>query len=268
MKVAILGGGNLGTAIAKGITRQGLCGNSDVIVTRRNTGFLETLGQEGFATGNDNREAVRRSEVVIISVLPQQLDPVLEDIRSDIDPSRHTVISIVTGVSIMDLRRHLGNEVPIVRAMPNTAIAIGESMTCIAADAVCPDEGVALTRRIFDSVGKTLVIKEEQMLAATALCACGIAFFLRAIRAASQGGIEISFHAEEALMMAAQTARGAAGLLADEHAHPEHEIDKVTSPRGCTIAGLNQMEHYGFSSALIRGIVTSAEKAGKLYKND
>src|SRR5690606_6396236 len=125
MKVAILGGGNLGTAIAKGITRQGLCGNSDVIVTRRNTGFLETLGQEGFATGNDNREAVRRSDVIIISVLPQQLDPVLEDIRSDIDPSRHTVISIVTGVSIMDLRRHLGNEVPIVRAMPNTAIAIG-----------------------------------------------------------------------------------------------------------------------------------------------
>jgi pyrroline-5-carboxylate reductase len=113
-----------------------------------------------------------------------------------------------------------------------------------------------------------LIIDEELMIPATALCACGIAFFLRAIRAASQGGIEIGFHSEEALLMAAQTAKGAASLLVNMESHPEGEVDKVTTPRGCTISGLNQMEHYGFSSAMIRGIVTSAEKAAKLYKVD
>jgi pyrroline-5-carboxylate reductase len=100
---------------------------------------------------------------------------------------------------------------------------------------------------------------------ATALCACGVAFFLRSIRAASQGGIEIGFHPEEALFLAAQTARGAASLLL-RGGHPESEIDRVTTPRGCTIAGLNEMEHQGFSSALIKGILLSAEKADQLYR--
>ena len=102
------------------------------------------------------------------------------------------------------------------------------------------------------------------MTPATALCACGVAFFLRCVRAASQGGIEIGFHPEEALLLAAQTARGAASLLLQEGRHPESEIDRVTTPRGCTIAGLNEMEHRGLSSAMIRGIVVSARAASDL----
>jgi pyrroline-5-carboxylate reductase len=146
-------------------------------------------------------------------------------------------------------------------------------MTCLSA-ANKENEALKIAEKIFSSVGKTLIIDEALMIPATALCACGIAFFLRAIRAASQGGIEIGFHSEEALLMSAQTAKGAAALLLGSdidgktEAHPEREVDKVTTPRGCTISGLNQMEHYGFSSALIRGIVTSAEKAAKLYKID
>jgi pyrroline-5-carboxylate reductase len=124
---------------------------------------------------------------------------------------------------------------------------------------------INLVQEMFDSVGTTVVIHEELMTSATALCACGIAFFLRAIRAASQGGIELGFHADEALKMAAQTAKGAAGLLLESGAHPESEIDKVTSPKGCTIAGLNEMEYKGFSAALIKGIKVSAKKAGELY---
>lgn len=106
------------------------------------------------------------------------------------------------------------------------------------------------------------------MTAATALCACGIAFFLRSIRAASQGGVEVGFHADEALKMAIQTARGAADLLLQMESHPESEIDKVTSPKGCTIAGLNEMEHNGFSSSMIKGIKLSARKAGGLYQDE
>ena len=127
-----------------------------------------------------------------------------------------------------------------------------------------PSVRLPAVRTLFEALGKAVVIEEDLMVPATALCACGIAFFLRAIRAASQGGIEIGFHADEALLMAAQTARGAASLLV-AGGHPESEVDKVTTPQGCTIAGLNQMEHNGFSSALIKGIVSSAEKAAVLY---
>src|SRR5690606_29558951 len=118
---------------------------------------------------------------------------------------------------------------------------------------------------MFETVGSVVKINEDLMTAATALCACGVAFFLRAIRAASQGGVEIGFHADEALKMAVQTAKGAADLLLLHGTHPESEIDKVTSPKGCTIAGLNEMEHHGFSSSLIKGIKLSALKAGNLY---
>jgi pyrroline-5-carboxylate reductase len=151
--------------------------------------------------------------------------------------------------------------------MPNTAIAIQESMTCIASNNASV-ENIAKVKDLFDTVGETIEIHEELMTSATALCACGIAFFLRAIRAASQGGIEIGFHAAEALHMAAQTAKGAASLLLQNKSHPENEIDKVTSPKGCTIAGLNEMEHAGFSSALIKGIRLSSIKAGNLYEKD
>ena len=151
--------------------------------------------------------------------------------------------------------------------MPNIAIALGESITCLVKT---PGHETAreLATRLFNTVGTTLLINEEQMKAATALGACGIAFFLRAIRAASQGGIEIGFHAEQALTIAAQTAKGAAALLNACQNHPEKEIDKVTTPRGCTIAGLNQMEHAGFSSAMIKGIVTSAGKIMNLQTDD
>jgi pyrroline-5-carboxylate reductase len=182
-----------------------------------------------------------------------------------LDPKRHTLISVVTGVTISQIQAQVGVKLPIVRAMPNTAIAIGQSMTCLA---ILPAHRSLLAgaRTLFDSVGTTLEIDESMMEAATALCACGVAFFLRSIRAASQGGIEIGFHPDEALLMAAQTARGAASLLIRDGSHPESEIDRVTTPRGCTIAGLNEMEHRGFSSAMIKGIVTSARKAVELYQ--
>ncbi len=262
--LAIIGGGNIGLALARGLTAAGLYAAGRVTITRRQVHLLEDVGREGFRVQRDNHDAVRGAGIVIIAVQPQQLAEVLEEIRADIDARRHIVISVVSGVTVGELRRYLGGDVAIVRAMPNTAIAIRESMTCLAGDERAGD-ALHVAARLFDAVGKTLVIPEELMTPATALCACGIAFFLRAIRAASQGGIEIGFHPEDALLLAAQTAKGAAALLLGAPGHPESEIDKVTTPRGCTIAGLNQMEHEGFSSAMIKGITTSAEKAAHLY---
>ena len=265
MQTAILGTGNLGKSLVKGLVDSGNYQPSDFILTRRSIAKLEPLAQEGFEVTNDNVAAVKQSQVVIIAVLPQNINEVLEQIKDDLT-ANHLLISLVSGVKVNQIQQIIGNDIPIVRAMPNTAIAIRESMTCLCTTPQFKDK-IAEVQELFELVGETVVINEEQMTSATALCACGIAFFLRAIRAASQGGNEIDFHASEALKMAAQTAKGAASLLIANQSHPEDEIDKVTSPKGCTIAGLNEMEHNGFSSSFIKGITVSAKQASGLYED-
>ncbi len=265
--IAILGAGNIGTAIATGLATSAIFEAGQIILTRRRLNLIESYAEAGFKITSNNTEAVSKSDIIIVAVEPQQADALLEEIEPSIDAQKQIIISVVSGISINQIERTLGDKIPIVRAMPNTAISIGESMTCICSKGEASD-ALHATKTIFDTVGKTLVILEEQMTAATALCSCGIAFFLRSIRAASQGGTEIGFHAHEALEMAVQTAKGAASLLSNEDNHPEFEIDRVTTPRGCTISGLNEMEHSGFSSAMIKGILLSANKAAGLYPDE
>ena len=267
-KVAILGAGNIGLSISEGLVNSKLFNPGNIYLTRRKLSALKEFESKGYNITKNNKLAVQNSDIIIIAVQPQQLDELIEEIKSVVIPDKHMIISVVSGASIKAFKEQLGNDISVVRAMPNTAIALKESMTCLASDTKTNGD-LKIAEEIFSPVGKTLVIDEELMVPATALCACGIAFFLRAIRAASQGGIEIGFHSEEALLMAAQTAKGASALLLDEQkSHPESEVDKVTTPRGCTISGLNQMEHNGFSSAMIKGIITSADKAAKLYTNE
>jgi pyrroline-5-carboxylate reductase len=263
--VAILGAGNIGCSIAEGLTSAGIFTPNRIWLTRRRVEKLKDYATRGFRVTNDNAEAVQNTDILIVSVEPHQLDAILEELNPAVDKKKHLLISVVSGATIDTIARQLPQGVPISRAMPNTAIAIRESMTCICSESSNP-KAIDITKAIFDTVGHTQTIREEQMTSATALCACGIAFFLRAIRAASQGGIEIGFHAHESLAMATQTAKGAASLLAAMKNHPEFEIDRVTTPKGCTISGLNQMEHGGFSSAMIKGILVSSEKAEKLYQ--
>ncbi len=262
--LAILGGGNLGQALARGLVRSGTLRPEQIHVTRRRPDGLEDLAAEGFGVGVDNLAAIERGGTVLIAVQPQQITDLLDEIRDALDPDRHKVISVVTGVTVAQLREMIPAPTQVVRAMPNTAVSIGESMTCLSADADSMD-ALEEAETLFKGVGLTIRLEDEMMVGATALCACGVAFFLRSVRAASQGGIEIGFHPEDALLLAAQTARGAASLALGENGHPESEIDRVTTPRGCTIAGLNEMEHQGFSSAMIKGFVLSAQKAAELF---
>ncbi len=264
--ISIIGCGNIGSAIANGLLKSNY-DPSKIFLTKRKEAQLEQFAAKGFKTSVDNKKAVKDSEIIIMAVTPQQLNFVIDDIKSVVNKEKQIIMSVVSGASIKQIKKHLGFEIPVVRVMPNTAIAIQESMTCICADAK-DSNSIAVAKELFDSVGKTIQINEELMGAATALCACGTAFFLRAVRAASQGGIEIGFHSHEALFMAAQTAKGASSMLLKEGAHPESEIDKVTTPQGITISGLNQMEHSGFSSSMIKGIVTAAEKALLVYSNN
>lgn len=265
-KLAILGCGNLGSSIARGLNKSGLVIPKNVYLTTKHPNTLGAFKEMGFPADISNETAVKNSKVLIFAVTPQQLNGLIDEVKDFIDPENHIVISVVTGASIKQIKEHIGKDVPVVRVMPNTAISIQESMSCICAEK--KDAGaLEYALKIFNELGKTIVIEEELMVPATALCACGTAFFLRAVRAASQGGVEIGFHAEQALFMAAQTAKGASAILLEEGKHPEREVDKVTTPKGITISGLNQMEHNGFSSAMIKGIVTSYEKALDLYKN-
>jgi len=263
--LAVLGCGNIGSAIAKGLTKSGMAADN-ITLTRRKLEPLTELAEAGFQTSIDNANAVQNAKIILLTVLPSQLMDLLDDISSSLSEN-HLLISIVSGVSITEIQEKVGKDIPIIRAMPNTAAVLCESMTCLSSLPQFSQE-LKTAQTLFEKVGNTLVIDETQMASATALCACGVAFFLRAIRAASQGGIEIGFHSDEAFTIAAQTARGAATLLLDNDSHPEAEIDQVTTPMGATIAGLNEMEHQGFSSAMIRGITTSTEKVTRLYKKD
>lgn len=264
MKAAIIGAGNIGRALAQGLVESGSATAAAITLTRRNATALGAYAAEGFATSTDNRAAVKGADVVFLCVLPQQLNGVLEEIAPVLAAQRPLIVSVVTGAHSNDLRRSLGDDARIIRAMPNTALRVKASMTCLAASGATADD-LRFAQTLFGTMGSSIVINEELMSAATALCACGIAFFLRSIRAAAQGGVEIGFHAHDAITIAAQTALGAAQLLLQNGSHPEEEIDKVTSPKGCTIAGLNEMEHQGLSSALIKGIKLSATIAGELY---
>jgi len=265
VRIAILGGGNLGSAIARGLVSSEERLPPSITITRRAEGPLEVFSKEGFRTSTNNVSAIDDATVVLIAVRPKQMDIVLDQIAGNLEPSRHVLISTVSDVRIEDIQQRVGASIPIIRAMPNIGVAVRTSMTCLSCRASTPPDAKDLASELFSNLGRVEFIEEEQMTPATALCACGVAFFLRAIRAASQGGVQVGFHADEAIRLAAQTAKGAAELILSSGEHPESLIDTVTTPLGITIAGLNEMEHHGFGSALIRGIIVSAEKAGNLY---
>ncbi|MEJ6793364.1 MAG: pyrroline-5-carboxylate reductase [Lacinutrix sp.] len=263
MKVVIIGAGNLGLSIAKGLLSSNSI--SSLYLTKRHINSLEGLKSDKKVTiTSDNALAITNSDVIIFAVQPNHLAAVLRK-NTQYITAKHTLISTITGFSIEKIEAIIGKENAVIRAMPNTAIAVGKSMTCI-----CSNENTQLKLntaiKIFDLLGKTLVIPERQMQAATVVCASGIAFWMRLIRATTQAAIQLGFDAKEAQELAMYTAEGAANLLITTGNHPEQEIDKVTTPKGCTIEGLNEMEHQGLSSSLIRGMVASFEKIEGIKK--
>lgn len=255
-KISIIGCGNLGLSILNGLLKSSIVNPSNIIVTRRNVETLEYLKECGVKVTNNNIQALEESEIVFIALKPYNILEVLKDLSPFINSKKHILVSLATGISIEQIHSVLQNSIPIYRAMPNTAADVGVSMTCVShnnIDSNVTDEVVFF----FNSIGETVCVEEELMDAVTVLGACGIAYALRFIRAMIQGGIQIGFDVSTASKIVSQTVKGAATLLIENKKHPEFEIDKVTTPKGCTIAGLNEMEHNGFSSALIKGINAS-----------
>jgi len=255
MNIHIIGGGNLGAAIALGMAK--FSTEHQVAVTRRNTSSILYLEKLGVTVSSDNKHNIQQADIIILTIKPYQVDTVLAEILPVI--SNKIIASGVSGLSIEALQSKIGEDHQAIRIMPNIAAQYGASATCISFNEKHAEQGEKLVT-IFKDLGTAPVIDEKLMDAATVLAASGTAFALRYIRASMQAGIEIGFDWKTALAISAQTVKGAAEMVMEEQIHPEQLIDRVTTPQGCTIAGLSEMESHGFSSSLIRGIKAAVKK--------
>lgn len=263
MKIAIIGTGNLGKSIAKGLITNNAI--TSLYLTKRDLSEIaEFEGYKNVFLTTDNLKAVKNSDILIFAVQPAHFENILAEVKSHLT-EKHVLISTITGFSISKIEEKVGTDAFIIRSMPNTAIAVGKSMTCLCSN----EQGkkrIKIAEAIFNRLGHSLAIPESQMQAATVICASGIAFWMRLIRATTQAAVQLGFDAKEAQELAMFTSEGAANLLITNGNHPEEEIDRVTTPQGCTIEGLNEMEHKGLSSSLIQGMVASFNKINAIKK--
>lgn len=257
-KIAIIGAGAMGGAIAEGILKSGVVPAANLVVTNRSKEKLERFASRGAKVTTNNREAVESADIVVLAVKPWLVESVLGEF-SDILSDEKTLVSVAAGVDSTSLRTWAGDECSLFMAIPNIAIAQLTSMTFLTPVDVI-DEKTQVVKNIFDEMGKTYVCEEQQLSVGMALASCGIAYAFRYIRAAMEGGVELGFRAAQSQEIVMQTLKGAVTLLESEGLHPEQAIDQVTTPGGFTIRGLNAMEQAGFTSSVIQGLRASVHQ--------
>jgi pyrroline-5-carboxylate reductase len=244
----------MGGATVEGLIKGTFVNNNDIIVADPCKATLKRFADKGVATTDDNAKAASAADIVMVVVKPWLVETVLKGIRQSLDASRQTLIVIAAGVSSTNIREWVG-DIPLFLAIPNIAIAELASMTFVVEAAPQHTGHADEVKALFDSMGDTIFTDEAHLGSGTALASCGIAYALRYIRAASEGGVQLGFKADDATRIVAQTVKGAVSLLESSGKHPEQLIDQVTTPGGVTIKGLNAMEEAGFSNAVIKGLV-------------
>jgi len=259
MKIAVIGAGAMGGATVEGLIKGQQFKNEDITVSDPSQQVVDKFAKTGVSVTTDNKLAAASADIVCVVVKPWLVEQVLKDIKPELDPKKQILIVIAAGVPSASIKEWLGEQCPpLFLAIPNIAIAEMASMTFI----VPVDASEAETQtivKIFDEMGHTLITDEQHLAAGTTLASCGIAYAMRYIRAASEGGVELGFKADDAKKIVMQTMKGAVELLEASGMHPEQAIDLVTTPGGVTIKGLNEMEHAGFTSAVIRGLKAGAK---------
>lgn len=256
MKIAIIGAGNMGGAIARGLCKGNIVKAEDICVSNPSAGKLDALKADHptLSVTTDNRRAAAEADLVMLAVKPWLIAGVIREIA----PRPHqTLVSVAAGISFDQLEEYAGSkELTLFRLIPNTAISLLQSTTLIASRrATAEQEGLML--RIFNEMGLAMLLPEEKMAAATAMTSCGIAYALKYIQAAMQAGIELGIYPKDGMKLVAQSMKGAAELILQNDTHPSVEIDKVCTPGGLTIKGINALEAHGFSHALIQAIKQS-----------
>lgn len=255
----------MGGALARGLAKGSIVATSDIYVSNPSTPRLEALKAEfdEINTNTNNCEVAAVADMVVLAVKPWKVVEVLDQIKPHLDYKRQTVASMVGGLGIAQLSEWLDKGDGTLPAtyiiIPNTAIATMSSMTFIASARATDAEDRAMVD-IFNELGEAMLVDEGLIPAGTSLASCGIAYALRYIRAAMEGGVELGFRADDAKRIVMQTMRGAADILAANGSHPEAEIDRVTTPGGLTIKGLNAMEAAGFTPSVIEGLRASTKR--------
>lgn len=252
MKICLIGAGNLGGAVARGLVRGGVPAQ-DITLTASRTSTLEKFKAAGFNTTLDNAAAVRDATFVLVAVKPWLVEEIATQIAPELDAETQTLVCLAPGVSAQKLEELFPGDLPIVYAIPNTAAEIGKSATIIASVRAFEAQ-TANVAELMERAGSTIVLPASKMLAGTSVTSCGIAYALRYIRAAVEGAVELGIPPATACKAVCDTVAGAAGLLTEKGTHAEEEIDRVITPGGLTIKGLNAMEEAGFSAAVVAGL--------------
>lgn len=253
----------MGGAIVEGLLKGDFISNEDICISDPSRVALERFAESGATITTENQMATLGGDTIVVVVKPWLVEQVLKGIKASLDYDRQTLIVVAAGITGAQLREWLKREkkeeiIPTLLAIPNIAAAECQSMTFLV-PVTANKTKTAQAKQLFDSIGSTIITEERLLPAGTTLASCGIAYAMRYIRAASEGGVELGFKADDAKQIVMQTVRGAVELLQATGLHPEQAIDLVTTPGGVTIRGLNEMEHAGFTSSVIRGLKAGAK---------
>lgn len=257
MKVAIIGAGNMGGSIARGLAQGTLVKSQDIIVSDPSLEKLNQLKLDctDIVVTADNQKAIQDVDVVFLVVKPWLVADVLKNLKFT---EKQTLVSVAAGVEIKELESFLNQPIVIYRMIPNTAISELASVNLLAT-LNAPESLTQALLAILQEMGMAMFIPESQLGAATALTSCGIAYVFKYIEAASRAGVELGIYPHDAMKMVAKSVEGAAKIILNNDTHPSLEIDKVTTPGGITIKGINELEHAGFDSAIIRAMKISSK---------
>ena len=263
-KLAVLGTGKLGGILLRAYLRQGLFAPKHVTATVKHGEKAAALAKElGIAVTTDNRKAVQGADIVLLGVKPQVVDEVLKGIASKLN-EKTLVISVAASVPTSYIEQRLGKKVPVVRAMPNTPSAVGCGMTGICRGAHAGAEHLETARAMFNAVGRTVVVDEKNMDAVTGLSASGPAFAYIILESLAEAGVKVGLPRDVATLLAAQTMKGAASVVLETGDHPALLKDAVTTPAGCTIDGILELEEGKLRVTLIKAVVKATSRAGEL----
>jgi len=258
-RISIIGGGNMGGAIAKGLLKSNQIAAKDITISdisEKTLNNFRVISDEWKLT-TSNEEAIADSEIIILAVKPWLVEKIAGEIREKTDYNNQIIVSIAAGVELKTLQSLFSENAILFRLIPNTAIEVMESVSTVTSINASKEQ-IEKICSIFEEMGKVFYVENEKLLNAfMALSSCGIAYAFRYIRAAMEGGVEMGIYPETAKEVIMQTLKGAVKLLEENHSHPETEIDKVTTPGGITIRGLNEMEANGFTNAVIKGLKKS-----------
>lgn len=258
MKISIIGAGNMGGAIAKGLTQGTIIRAKDITVSDLSDSTLQGLKafNPEINITKDNQEAVNQADIVMIAVKPWLVKEIVTGLKFNSD--KQIIVSIAAGIPLSEYAGWISSSAVLFRLVPNTAISEMASMTLIASlNASTLQQQLLLD--IFNELGMAMLIPEKQIPATTALTSCGIAYVFKYIQASMQAGIEMGIYPKDAMKMVAQSVKGAAEIILNNDTHPSVEIDKVTTPGGITIKGINELDHAGFTSAIIKAMLKSGQ---------